>query len=119
MKTNAIPSFPTTESFIHGESLSKWCLGSFKECSEKHYHYVIPCNEYDRQQGANFRITGDRLSHIDRSAPVILKKTVAYVGVDELDDGSFKWEKWHIKDLKFSEESVKRVQNILTLGAIQ
>ncbi len=37
--------------------------------------------------------------------PLILKKTVAYVGVDEADGGGIVWEKWNLKYDKYLDPS--------------
>lgn len=63
------------------------------------YLNIVP-NEYAEMHGATHSIcVNDIMSSPLRGA--IVKKTVAYIMIDEDDNGNPVWEKWAIKDHRF------------------
>lgn len=104
-----LPVLPVVEGYQHGDDIYKWNVGEFIEREIKNRFLLIPCNSIDKKQGANFRITSIKFNCIEWSRPVKLLKTVVYVGVDENPDGSYKWEKWGIRNLIFYPEMLEKL----------
>jgi hypothetical protein len=58
-----------------------------------------PETEYDRKQGATHVVYVRPSASVPHGRlPAIVKKTVAYIAVDEDFQGNYKWEKWNIRN---------------------
>ena len=69
-----------------------------KDFKKSHEFYSRPPNEWAAERGATHTLwLGEGC--VKGTRPAKLKATVAYVGVDENEDGSIKWEKWLGKTL--------------------
>lgn len=67
-----------------------------KEFGKKHEIFDGAPDEWAAARGATHTLwCGEGIGRGTR--PAILKKTVAYIGVDETDEGGIKWEKWQVK----------------------
>lgn len=101
----SIPDLPCVDFYLNDRRVFDWSCGQFKETTEKNTFLLLPCTSYDKRNGANFRITSAKHLLINWSLPVKLLKTVAYVGVEELSDGNYRWERWNIQNLLFNIKS--------------
>jgi len=69
--------------------------GTFIEVSARHQHeYAIGApTEWAAERGATHT-----LYTIDGPRPARVKRTVAYIGVDETPEGDIAWERWEIRN---------------------
>jgi hypothetical protein len=68
---------------------------SFRDTEYKNYHWYrvgAPC-EWSAERGATHTLV---LDGDNGSRPLKLLKTVAYVGIDEDENGNIVWEKWSV-----------------------
>jgi hypothetical protein len=75
----------------------------FRDVEHKNYHWFLKGapDAWAAEHGATHTLVID--GPMAGTRPLKLKKTVAYVGVDEAEGGGIVWEKWQIVPDKYLE----------------